>query len=205
MATQTGTTWRLKGSMIGACNCDWGCPCNFDARPTNGFCHGTYLWHIQEGHFGDVPLGGLFMSWSGQAPGAVHEGHLTTQVIIDAKANDKQREAILRLFKGQDGGPFAIFAAVTETVLDPIFAQFEGSMNGLDSRITVPGVLELALTTIKNPVTGQPEEVKLVKPTGFTSNNTDLGATTVYRYTGGFQHEHSGKYGEFAPFEYSGP
>jgi CRP/FNR family transcriptional regulator len=23
--------------VINACNCDWGCPCNFKAKPTNGF------------------------------------------------------------------------------------------------------------------------------------------------------------------------
>ena len=32
----TATQWRMKGSIIGACSCDWGCPCNFDARPTQG-------------------------------------------------------------------------------------------------------------------------------------------------------------------------
>ena len=130
---------------------------------------------------------------------------LTTQLVVDARADDQQREAILRLFKGEDGGPFAIFAAVTETVLDPILAQFEAAMNGLESWVRVPDVLELGLTTVKNPVTGEPEELNLIKPTGFTSKEADLGASTVYRFTGGFQHDHSGKYAEFAPFEYSGP
>jgi len=205
MAAQQGTSWRLKGDMIGACSCDWGCPCNFDARPTNGWCQGTYSWHIQEGQFGDISLDDLYMSWSGESPGPLHEGHVTTQVVIDDRADDRQREAILTLFKGEHGGPFAIFAAVTETVLDPIFAPFEASMNGLDSRIIVPGILELALTTIKNPVTGQPEKISLIKPTGFTSTEAEMGTSTVYRYTGGVQHDHSGKYAEYAEFEYSGP
>ena len=95
--------------------------------------------------------------------------------------------------------------SVTETWLDPIIAPFEAVIDGLNSRVSVPGVLELGLTSIKNPVTGETEELKLVKGTGFTSTDTDLGSTTVYRYTGGFQHEHSGKYGEFAKFEYGGP
>ena len=37
-------------------------------------------------------------------------------------------------------------------------------MNGLESRVTVPGVMEMGLTTMKNLVTGEPEQVKLVKP-----------------------------------------
>jgi len=152
MVTETGTRWQIKGKLIGACSCDWGCPCSFNARPTNGWCHGTHTWQIQEGSFGDVPLDGLYMSWSVQAPGPLHEGHLTTQFIIDARANDQQREALLTLLRGEVGGPFAIFASITETVLDPIYAPFEVSVNGLESRVSVPGILEMGLTTIKNPV-----------------------------------------------------
>ena len=191
--------------MIGACSCDWGCPCNFDARPTYGWCQGTYAWHIEKGWFGDVSLDGLYMSWSGESPGPMHEGHVTTQVVVDARADGRQREAILTLFLGEHGGPFAIFVAVTETALDPIFAPFEASIDGLKSWVKVPGVLEINLTSIKNPVTGEREEIHLVKPTGFTSQKAEMCASTVYRFTGGFQHDHSGKYAEFAPFDYSGP
>ncbi len=205
MSQKNGTTWNLKGSIIGACNCDWGCPCNFDAPPTYGHCHGSYVWQIQEGQFGDVHLNGLSMAWVGESPGAMHLGHGTTQNIIDEQADDGQRAALLGLLSGKFGGPFEILASVTEKELDPIIAPFETVIDGLSSRVSVPEVLELGLTSIKNPVTGEPEELKLVKATGFTSTDTDLGSTTVYRFTGGFSHEHSGKYGEFAPFDYTGP
>ena len=54
----------------------------------------------------------------------MHEGHVTAQALIDSRANDQQREALITLFKGEHGGPFAIFAAVTESSLGPIFAPF---------------------------------------------------------------------------------
>ena len=54
-------------------------------------------------------------------------------------------------------------------------------------------------------MTGEPEEIRLVKPTGFTSKESESGSSTIYRFNGEFQHDHSGKYGEFATFEYSGP
>jgi hypothetical protein len=44
-------SYHLKGVMLGACNCDWGCPCNFEAPPSKGFCEGGYLWHVQEGTY----------------------------------------------------------------------------------------------------------------------------------------------------------
>ena len=99
----------------------------------------------------------------------------------------------------------AIFAAVTETVLEPIFESFEATMDALDSRLSAGEILEIGLASIKNPVTGEPEEIHLAKPTGFTSTKAELGASSVYRFTGGFQHDHSGQYAEFAPFDYSGP
>ena len=67
------------------------------------------------------------------------------------------------------------------------------------------GVLEIRLTTMKNPVTEEPEDVQLIKSTGFSSKNSVLGTSTHYRYTGGPLHDHSGKYAESAPFEYAGP
>lgn len=145
------------------------------------------------------------MNWIAQSPGPMHEGHVTARFVIDEKANEQQREALLTLMKEDHGGPFTIFAAVTETLHEPIFALYDVTINGLGSYINIPGVMELGLTTIKNPLTDDPEELQLVKPTGFTSKIAHLGMSTAHRYSGGFQHDHSGNYAEFTPIEYSGP
>ncbi len=89
--------WHMKGSLIGACNCDWGCPCSFDARPTRGYCDGVYAWVVKEGAYGGIDLSGVSFIFGGHAPGAVHEGNLTSVIIVDAAANDRQRDAILTL------------------------------------------------------------------------------------------------------------
>jgi hypothetical protein len=48
------------------------------------------------------------------------------------------------------------------------------------------------------------EELRLMKPTGFTSKWADLGKTTTYRIaTPHISYDHSGPYGEFSEFEYS--
>ena len=62
--------YRLKGHLLGACNCDWGCPCSFEARPTKGFCEGSYTWHVEEGHYHGTPLDGstLACSFNFQVP-----------------------------------------------------------------------------------------------------------------------------------------
>ena len=34
------TDWRLSGEWIKNCNCAFGCPCDFNAPPTKGYCKG---------------------------------------------------------------------------------------------------------------------------------------------------------------------
>ena len=48
--------WNLSGRVLVACNCDWGCPCNFNALPTTGKCEGGWTWHIDEGAYENVCL-----------------------------------------------------------------------------------------------------------------------------------------------------
>jgi len=59
MAPQIPSRWHLKGTVTLACNCDYGCPCNFNARPTQGHCEGEWTWHVAEGRYADTPLDGL--------------------------------------------------------------------------------------------------------------------------------------------------
>jgi hypothetical protein len=52
-------SWTLSGVVLVACNCDYGCPCNFNAAPTHGKCEGGWTWHIQHGSFNGVSLNGV--------------------------------------------------------------------------------------------------------------------------------------------------
>src|SRR5207249_7449804 len=97
--------WRMSGSLLGECNCDWGCPCSFDAPPTHGGCRGVYTWVIDKGAYGDVKLDGLGVALPGIWPGAVHLGHGTQLVLIDGRATPAQRKALEPLGKGRGRRP----------------------------------------------------------------------------------------------------
>jgi hypothetical protein len=78
-------------------------------------------------------------------------------------------------------------------------------LEGIRSRVTIPETLELALAPMINPVTGEEEPATLM-PKGFTPQVQELCATAVLRFSKeGLAYDHSGKYGEFSPFEYNGP
>jgi len=196
--------WNLKGILLGACNCDWGCPCSFNAPPTHGKCEGGYLWHVEEGKFGDLQLAGLNLAWVAHSPGPLHECKATSQSILDERATPQQRDALLTLTAGKVGGPWAIFAAVTAKWLDPLFAPFEVKVAELDSQARVGNYMEMALAPILNPVTQEVEQLYLDKPTGFTSTRASIGRSLTFRVDAGLTYQHDGQYAEFSHFQYSG-
>lgn len=198
------TKWRMQGTLLGACNCDWGCPCSFDARPTQGFCEGGYVWHIEQGNFGEVPLAGLSWAWYGHSPGPLHEGNVTWMVVADEKANAAQRKALETIGEGKSGGPWTIFMAVAGKKIGPRFAPFWLHLDDLNSKVRIGELLEMELGPILNPVTKEPEELYLDKPTGFTSKRLTLGASRVFRVNSDLRYDHSGKYGEYSKFDYTG-
>lgn len=165
--------WRMRGPEIANCNCDWGCPCQFNALPTHGDCRAMTAQHIEEGHFGDVDLSGL--TWCGMFawPKAIHEGNGEAFVVISDKANQAQREALLTILSGQETDPgttiFNVFATTLTKMHDPMFAPIELKLD-MENRIghvKIDGVLDTRIEPIKNPVTGEPHRARVTMPHGF--------------------------------------
>jgi hypothetical protein len=204
MATEAGTSWTLKGTVLIACNCDYGCPCNFNARPSRGFCEGGWSWHVEEGSFDDTRLDGLNFSVFVKWPGAIHEGNGEAVIYVDERADDAQREAISTLVSGQVGGPWGILAWTWPTVHGPKPARYELELNGVESRATIGDFLELESTTIKNPVTGAEVHPGAVLPEGIIVKRADFGASKAYRLDDDISFDHSGQYTSVGRFEYSG-
>jgi hypothetical protein len=125
---------------------------------------------------------------------------------VDERADSRQRQALEdMLTKNPEVMPFAIFKQLTSTFLGVRYVPFEVELKGTHSRARIPSILEYQLTPMKNPVTGEEEPATLLKPKGFTSKQQELCSTTAMRLTTeGLSFDHSGKYGEFSLFEYTG-
>ncbi len=195
--------WTLTGTVLIACNCDFGCPCNFNALPTTGKCEGGWTWHVEEGRFGDTPLDGLnfsvFVNW----PGAIHEGNGEALILVDERADEAQREAISTLVGGEVGGPWGILAWTWPTIHGPKNVHYEVEFKGIESRVTAGAAVEITSTTIKNPVTGAEVHPGVVLPEGIMIKHGDLGASSVFRVNEGISFDHSGQYTAVGPFEYA--
>jgi hypothetical protein len=197
--------WSLKGQVVVACNCDYGCPCNFNARPTTGKCEGGWTWHVDEGHYDDVRLDGMNFSVYANWPGAIHEGNGEALILVDERADEAQREAISTLVGGDVGGPWGVLGWTWPTVSGPHPVPYEVDLAGLDTRVRVGDAVELQLTPVTNPVTGVETRAGVTLPSGIIFKEGELGASKTFRVQDGISYEHSGQYAAVGPFAYEGP
>lgn len=198
-------SWNLKGLVLVSCNCDYGCPCNFNARPTHGKCEGGWTWHVQQGSFSGVALDGLNFSLYANWPGAIHEGNGEALILVDERADTPQREAIATLMGGEVGGPWGMLAWTWPKVHGPLAIPYQVELNGIASRVTAGDVLEVESTTIRNPVTGKEVHPGIVLPEGLIVKKADLGCSKVFRLRERISMDHSGQYAAVGPFDYAFP
>ena len=175
------TNWTIHGRELVNCNCSYGCPCQFNGLPTQGNCQAVAGMQIDHGHHGETKLDGLkfvgIFSW----PGAIHEGKGEAAVVIDARATEAQRNALLRILTGQDTEPgatvFNVFASTFEKLHEPIFASidFKSDIEGRRGHVVVKDVTEGRGEPILNPVTGAEHRVRIDMVNGFEYTLAEIG------------------------------
>jgi hypothetical protein len=200
--------WTIKGREFANCNCSYGCPCQFDALPTDGNCKGAIAFQFTEGHFGDVDLSGLRAASVFTFPGPVHEGNGTVQIIIDESASEAQRDALLKIMQGQETEPmatmWAVYTAMCSTILEPLFKpiELEIDVENRTGRVVVPGVVEMTGEPIRNPVTGETHRARIDLPHGFEYEIAEIGSASM-KATGEIKLELQNSYGQFAELHLS--
>ncbi len=172
--------WRIRGPEISTCNCDWGCPCQFNSLPTHGNCRAGVAMRIDEGHFGDVSLNDLHWAALFAWPKAIHEGNGEALLILDERAGEAQREALLAILSGETSTPgatmFSVFASTLTKLHDPVVAPilFEADFDAWTGEFSVPGYIEAKAAPITNPVSGESHQAKVTLPGGFEYHEAEF-------------------------------
>lgn len=198
------TYWEFKGRELVNCTCEYGCNCQFNALPDKGHCHAVAGIQIDEGHHGDTRLDGLKVGAIFKWPGPIHEGHGEALAFVDSRANEAQRDALLKIMTGQDTDPFAtmfaVYASTVETMHPPVFTDidFEVDVEGRRGRLKIDGYVEMHGEPIRNKVTGEEARAQIRLPAGFEYEVADIGSASSHT-TGGPMHvEFGNSYGQFA-------
>jgi hypothetical protein len=204
-------TWSIEGAWYKNCNCDPGCPCDFNAPPTYGKCEGIIAMRIDKGNFGDVSLDGLKFAGAAAWPGRIDEGDGHIQPIVDESASEEQRNALLTIMSGQAGGTlFEIFAAVCPHVKEPVFLpiDFEFDIESRTGRIKAGDILESEVETLRGIDPPDPYRVLVRIPGGFEYTGPNDEAETalckLVKVSGEINYEYTDSHSSMAFVKHGG-
>lgn len=210
-ATET-YDWNLKGDWFDVCSCKLPCPCSFAQEPTHGDCLFTLVWHVSEGHWGDVDLSGLGVVAQGEFQGNMWIGDpdatMKLMFYIDEGADARQRIALERIFTGKEGGWPAEFASLIEELrgIEYVPINFAKADDLASWSAEIPGKVDLRVEALTGPTADPSRRVTTVNAPGAEVGPGQIATWGVVTkdHSVGFEwsHEHRGGSSKHFPFDW---
>jgi hypothetical protein len=205
--------WWMKGDWFDVCSCNIACPCEFAQPPTNNKCEGVLAYHVREGVYGDVRLDGLNILGVSSFEGNIWAGQANVSMgfFIDARADERQRQALQMVFSGQAGGFMAGLAKLINDVrgIEFVPISFEVADDLAYWRAEIPGKVTASAEALTGPMTPPGKRVQTLNPPGSEVGPGQIatwGKTTsnlVDAY--GFRWDWAGQSSKHIPFDWKGP
>lgn len=177
--------WEIEGRAL--FNRDCGSCCNLwiDAPTGIGRSHTVVGIQIDIGHHGTTRLSGLRMAATFAWPGSAHEGNGEFLALVDARADRRQRDALLAIMMGKDTAPFAtmfaVYAATVSRVHPPQFVDLDIDID-VDARkghVFAQGYIDAIGEPLRSRFCGASVRLQIVSPDGFEFAMAELGSATV--------------------------
>jgi hypothetical protein len=148
----TEARYRLTGTLLEACSCDVLCPCWIGEDPDGGECYGIVAYHFSEGMVEGVDVSGLSLVNINHIPGNIlTPGSWRVVMILDSAGSEAQRDALVRAFSGELGGPLADLAGLVGEVLGIETLPITHETTGGRGILRVQGVLEAEMAPYSGP------------------------------------------------------
>jgi hypothetical protein len=144
------TPWHASGLLFENCNCTVVCPghTHFSQNCTHERCIGFWAVRVDDGRWGDVPLAGVRAVIAYDSPQRMMDGGWTERLVVDA-ASDVQRDAMVRILCGDDGGPWEVLGRFVGTRLPTRYDRIEIEDQDALKRVAIEGLLESSLEPIR--------------------------------------------------------
>jgi len=201
--------WRIEGQYMETCNCEFLCPCitsNLTARPTEGDCKAALALRIDKGEKDGVRLDGLAFIVLLHSPKAMAEGNITVGLIVDARATDKQLEAISAIATGSAGGPMAAVGPLVGKIAGVEKRPISFESDGMKFAVKAGDLIDQALEGVPGPA--RPGAPMFLDNTGHpVASKLALAKATRSRFNAfGIRWDDSSgmRNGHFAPFAWAG-
>lgn len=158
--------YDLKGSLLEVCDCDVLCPCWVGEDPDNDTCEAIVAWHIDRGAIDGVDVSDLTIASFAHIPDNV----LTPEtwkvaLFVDDRASERQQEALLQVWTGQQGGPVGELVKVIGEVASVERAPIEFTVVDGRGTLRIGEVAEAVMT----PFQGATGEVTTLAETVFST------------------------------------
>jgi len=198
--------WTLTGTFVEACNCDVACNCIYGSPPTSSVCKFFVGWHVDKGSYSDLALDGMNVALAGYALGDMNQNDWKVALYCDVKASEAQKDALIKIFSGQAGGPPAQLAKGFGEVVGAKSVGIDFSAQGKRRSLKIADVGELEIEALS----GRDDSSNVTLVNGHFAGTAPGGITTVARskklsfHDYGWQWEISEKSGYFCAFAYQG-
>lgn len=191
------TPWEIRGRELANCNCNYGCPCQFGVLPTTGTCEAAVAFEIDKGHYGDVKLDGLRAAGVYKWPGAIHHGNGQMQLVIDDRADPKQRAALEAIMTGADTEEMAtmwfVFSKMAPNKHKTLYSRIETTLDP-DERVgevKVDNVFDIQAKPIPNIVSGLPHRIRINLTQGFEFIQAEMASASTKTKGGAIELNHN--------------
>ena len=194
--------YSVKGTYFENCSCDVACPCgasNLVLPATYDRCHVLLAFHVDEGDVDGVDVGDTSVALFADTPKQMTDGGWRVGVFVDDKASDEQREKLLAVFSGEQGGPPAMFSPLMGDMLGMEVAPIAFAEDGRKHSVRIGDAVDIEVEDFAGAEEGS---VMTLSGIGHPANSTlALAQATRSKISAwGFDLDLTGRNGHSAPF-----
>lgn len=207
MPDNSSPQWRMETESLQSCNCDYGCPCNFNGLPTKGNCEGFIVFRVRKGMFDATNIDNVKFALGVWWPKAIHEGEGIAALYVDTDATPEQVKAIEEITSGKHGGAiFAILPMTLKEVLPTKITKIDFHYHPYDAWFNVEGAGKVKSEHILNPVTEDQFEGEVHLPGGISFKRATVSSVNWDWNEGdlSFRHEKKNGHASVATFTNEG-
>jgi len=194
--------YRMHGTYFENCNCDVACPCgasNLAFPATYDRCRVLLAFNVSDGEVDGVDVSGKSVAILADTPKQMTDGGWRVGVFVDAAASDEQREKLLAVFGGEQGGPPAMFGPLMGEMLGVEVAPIEFVDDGRRHSVRIGDAVDIEIEDFAGAQEGS---VMTLSGIGHPANSTLVMAhatrSTIKAF--GLELDLAGQNGHSAPF-----
>ena len=137
--------YKVEGRLLEVCTCNVLCPCWVGEDPDGGTCDGTLAWRIDQGQVEGVDVAGHTIAILGHIPGNILKGNWKIRVYVDDGASQEQKDALIRVWTGELGGPIAELAKLVGEVVSVEQVPITFEVKGADGILKIGKAVDAGL------------------------------------------------------------